>query len=58
MMTREKYKNLLKFASILGIKTAEDLMIFKSQRNATSNEELYLALYYAALSKTKSAPIC
>lgn len=57
-MTREKYNNLLRFASILGIKTAEDLMIFKNQRKASNNDELYLALYYAALSKIKSAPNC
>lgn len=56
-MTAEKYKNLLHFASILGITTAKELMNFKSEKNASTNQELYLSLYYAALSARKSVSV-
>lgn len=54
-MTYDKLKNLVRFANIIGIKTTGDLMKFKAKAKATTNDELYLSLYNAALFKTKSA---
>ena len=48
-MTFEKYQNLLKFAAKLGIENASDLLAFKKNERVKTNQELYMALYNAAL---------
>lgn len=55
-MTFEKYQNLMRFASKLNIKTASDLLAFKKSMKVKNNQDLYLALYHAALQVVRSAP--
>lgn len=55
-LTFEKYQNLMRFASKLNIQSAADLLAFKKRMKAKNNQDLYLALYYAALQVVRSAP--
>lgn len=55
-MTFEKYQNLMRFASKLNIQSAADLLAFKKRMKVKNNQELYLALYHAALQVVRSAP--
>lgn len=60
-MNFEKFKNMKRFAEILNINTAQELLAFKADINARSNDALYFGLYTAALFtlyKQRNAPQC
>lgn len=44
-----KFKNLMKFAELVGIKTLGDLAAYKHKNNIKKTQELYLKLYTDAL---------
>lgn len=47
-MKLETFVKLLKLAQKIGIKTAGELVAYKKEKNAKTNDDLYLALLFDA----------
>lgn len=56
-MTGERFRNMLRFAHIVGIFTLGELSEYKSRKNIGTSSELYLSLYHDALEIRRNAPI-
>lgn len=55
-MTVEEFKNMIRFADILGIRTVGELFEYKKKKGAETAQDLYLCLYFDAFRIVKDAP--